>query len=714
MYRHDLLKNQLNSYTIDMDILENYLDQATYFLSNSLNLTGVEAVKYIKNMLESSDTKEPIVTYYKRDRKGDRLKRNLPLLEYLKQNIDNDYIITPTLTILQQHGDNLSLHSEFTTQNKKDRSIEKKKAFEYKVIGNLSKFDYHNTLQKTLKLFNNSLSGGYVSKSTIIRNEAGHSVLTSVTRCVTSIGNALTEDMVSGNRQYRNPDVTLNHITEIANDLDNVKYTKLIDKYKLHIPSNDEVRDVVLKSSDKYFKSEIFEVILNKFILGLNDSGKCGIVYNTSMYHLSIFNPILVKDIINDISKISFSKVDNPLLILSGMPEYVIGLVHHICNVYIKGMNIDYIKLHKDDPELLNILASTAKSVYDGIYKYEDIFKTLFITGSYPPSMAYIPDIEREATLVSDTDSTIATYQYWIEFMLNSLEMSPRAIGVADTVATITATVVEHFIYMFTTALNVKGDYKKIMEMKPEFFFPVFIPANVSKTYYSNYNIQEGKVFNDVIVDIKGVHLIGSNLPPKYVSVLRDMMDNVFRHVMAGKKLAITDILYKVIEIEKEITVKIVEGDGLVYPIQPIKELEAYLTKDDIQSGKTGYDTKYYNHIFWERVFKDKYGVTDTPPYSSITVTMTTKSKVKLREFLNTLPSDMKNNIIQVMKDGNKKDIPSIRVPYAYASIKGIPKELIPYIDKRRVVHNICNSFYILLETLGFYKKKDLLISDYL
>jgi len=235
-YRQDIFKKEGNSYTFNIDPEKEYKPQIKFALSEMFDIPDDELDDFIDTAIKEKGIKEVEVFRYKYNKKGEESSGWIAIRDYIKNGIEQNYIITPTLTMYYQPTEKNSLHSDFTTQNKENRNKEKKKAFEYKVVGNFEKFNYHNTLQKTLKIYNNSLSGAYVSKSTVIGNESAHSVLTSVTRCVTSIGNGITEDMIAGNRQYRNPDVTMNHLTDIVTKVDYKRVMSVIKKYKIYIP----------------------------------------------------------------------------------------------------------------------------------------------------------------------------------------------------------------------------------------------------------------------------------------------------------------------------------------------------------------------------------------------------------------------------------------------------------------------------------------------
>jgi hypothetical protein len=48
-----------------------------------------------------------------------------------------------------------------------------------------------------------------------------------------------------------------------------------------------------------------------------------------------------------------------------------------------------------------------------------------------------------------------------------------------------------------------------------------------------------------------------------------------------------------------------------------------------------------------------------------------------------------------------------------YVMSKGIPVELASIIDIRRITMDICNVFYMLLESLGYFVKEDSIVSDF-
>ena len=63
-----------------------------------------------------------------------------------------------------------------------------------------------------------------------------------------------------------------------------------------------------------------------------------------------------------------------------------------------------------------------------------------------------------------------------------------------------------------------------------------------------------------------------------------------------------------------------------------------------------------------------------------------------------------------------KTNIPSLMLPLEYVRASGLPPEIVEAVDMRKIVADLTNIFYIILETLGVYmknRKNTVLVSDY-
>ena len=233
----------------DVYPVDEYIRQMTTYIEKNYNLSNKEAKTKLKEIMRSHSIIIPEVRYYTKLSNGDMIEKKDKITDYIKETLNNNEIIVPSFTTYYPPEKQKSIHSEFMLYNTKRRSIHKKEAFKAKQDGDMDRYITNDVLQKTMKIFNNSLSGAYASKSTVLRNPSAHYTLTSMTRCVSSVGNALTESVVYGNKHFKSLEVTLNYINTIVTNINITNVKLCIDKYKLHIPTPDEVYSSILKST---------------------------------------------------------------------------------------------------------------------------------------------------------------------------------------------------------------------------------------------------------------------------------------------------------------------------------------------------------------------------------------------------------------------------------------------------------------------------------
>ena len=202
-------------YVRSLNPIKEYIKQASVYVAKRKKISKDEAEKIVKEKLKNTRLENPIVRFNHQQSNGDIKEETIKLTDYIKDSIENNELIAPSFTTYKSPDEQASVHAEFLKFNVARRKENKNLAFKYKQDGIKDKEDYHNTLQKVMKIFNNSLSGAYASKSTLLYNPSAHATLTSTTRCLSSIGNAISESIITGNKHFRNPDIVFNYITAI-------------------------------------------------------------------------------------------------------------------------------------------------------------------------------------------------------------------------------------------------------------------------------------------------------------------------------------------------------------------------------------------------------------------------------------------------------------------------------------------------------------------
>lgn len=686
----------------DVFPVKEYIEQASFFIHKQLDIPIEESKQYVKELLKSNKIKNPVVRYYYKEENGDMIERQDKLTDYIKDSLQCGDIIVPSFTTYYSPEKQKSIHSDFMDYNTKRRSIHKKEAFKAKQNGEMDKFLYNDVMQKTMKIFNNSLSGAYASKSTVLRNPSAHYTLTSITRCVSSIGNALTESIVYGNKHFKDYDTTINYITTIVTNLKHNEVQYVIDKYKLHIPTAEEIMESILYSTQWYWSDTKLENNIVEYLKKLNDIERTAVLYTNDLWHLKKYNEDLMRKFIKAVINTEPAK-SNDLSIMENIPEGLEILVKFICNEDIKGKNINYKELA--NTELGIKLASVGHNVIKIFNVMSKLFKTFLFTNVLPPTIANIKDMFRQCIVLSDTDSTCGSYDKWVEWYLGKVSGSSDAIPVTGVIMTINSMVVEHGLRILSKNMNLPKERMEILKMKNEFFWPVFIATNKNKHYFANTLIQEGNVYKDPELEIKGVHLIASAVDQTISKSIHSMVKEINTRLSNNEVISLKHYVDYIVSLEQSLLKRIEEGDVSIYKKDSIKESKAY--KNDIEKSP------YLNHILWKEVFEEKYGNPGEPPYTTIKIPTTLDSKKKMEAWLDTLEDkEIKDKLLAFMSKYNKTNFGTFRPPLSIVKSKGLPEEFLSCINKERIVLDNLNSGYLVLEALGYYKKNDTIISN--
>ena len=703
---NNVFKKDSKDYTNNMDPFKHYGILTSNYVSTMLNIDKEESKKLVLSYIkENKRFNNPRVIFYERDENGNRDKKVTTLKDYIYYPKQSGDIIVPSFTVYFNPKKLKSLHAEFIESNVKRRSQHKKLAFKYKIEGDFEKASYHDTIQKSMKIFNNSLSGAYASAGTVLNNPSAHYTLTSMTRCISGIGNSLSESIIKGNRHYRNPDVMFNHIVAIVEGLDTELVKKAIHKYRLHIPTGEEVLNALSKSYTKYWKDSRKEMVILEYLNKLNGYDRAKVLYHLDLYHLKEFNPGIVRAMLKyfmEYELLDLAEVDIETIIKNA-PDWIMNLAKHIFFEEVKGKKDDELDL-----ETKKHIASFLIHISDAIVKYKDLFQAFFITNIFPVSIAYLKDMVREAIVLSDTDSTCASYGHWVEWYIGEHRFGPLAYKVSAIVMTIVTQTIDHYIKEFATNLNISYENAQVLQMKNEFTWDVFVNTNVSKHYFANVRVQEGNVykFEDLKkhLEKKGVHLIASQAYAPIRKLAEEMMVEILWKVNNNEKLVLKDYINKVIEAEKMIIDKIKVGSPDVLKLEKIKEARAYKAEPHM--------SPYLHYLLWQEIFADEYGDAPDPTYMAIKVPTIINSKADMMNFINSLDEEYKQKYLNFLKKYEKDAIKSYKLPLIITYNKGLPKILLPILDIRRVILDNCNVLYIILESIGFYKKEGQTLLD--
>ena len=697
----DIFKSN-SGYTQSLNPVAEAVKQMAFFISKSKNISIEKATERVNIMLNTNSKKrDPLVEYWTRDKNGDKYLTTTPLTEYLKTIVEKNYTITPTFTCFYSPEEKDSVHKGYTLKNVAKRKINKKKAAVYEMEKNMSAYSFYYSLQDSNKRANNSLSGALASTGTVLNNQSGHSVLTSITRSVASIGNSVSEMMVVGNRHYSKPSIIMNHMTAILTNVDMYLIENVVKKYGFKIPTVDEIMNMVTYSSDLYWRGYGPLNKIRAYVETFNDIERCAVMYVNDMYQMRLLNDRIMRDFLGKLHQKVIHGSNNNIDTLANAPEIVRNLVHHICMEELTGLPIIYDKMRK--LACVPTLVGTTENVIAVLENYSDLIQAFFITKVMPIDIVDIGDMTRRGIVLSDTDSTVCTTGNVIEWYYGKNVFSEEATALSAAIITVVAGTIEHYLRQLNVNMNTSPEHHNMLAMKNEFYWDVFVNAFMSKHYFANTRIKEGSVYDIPKLEVKGVNLLAGKTTKEIKKLSKELMIEINRKISNNELLNLGSYVTYVADLERDIFRQLDTVGGNVYQIESIKDAKSY--KNGINNPT------YFSHLLWENVFSEKYGSPGEPPYLTYKINTTLSTKSNIKNYIEKIENhNIKEQLQKMLETKDKFEI--MRVPIQIFNKSGIPEEIAMVRNNELIVSNLLSPIYSVLETIGFFRKTKMLYTD--
>ena len=700
-------------YRRDLNVIKHTVEQYATFLNKMTGRDYEQCLEYVKSTLRPGgrfEFRDPKIVYMERQENGDRVRKEGTLAVYLRESMAAGELIAPTLTTYIPATKKESLLAQYIDRGVKARSVAKKEKFKAKMDGNMVLHDIKDHEQNNKKLGNNAISGAHVTPSTPLYNKTAHSTLTSNCRSTSGYGNANNEKFLNGNRHYWSYDIVINNITSIIRNTNLDELDVVIKKYGIQHPTVRQTMECIEFSAKEYWRDRYRMDLIREYVKRLSPVERSAFVYIGDLYHLMKHNEAVVRSYLDALTHKAtdpIESVDDASAIIKAAPEDAVALANQICCDVTKGIKMD--DMRKDQPETYGIVAATVRNVEQTNQRFADLIRAFWVTDNVPASVAFFPTSIRKAALTSDTDSTIFTVQDWVSWHHGEAGFERKHMATAATMIYLAAQSIVHVLARMSANFGIEQKRLYQIAMKNEFKFDVFVPTQVAKHYYAIISCQEGNLYANHDVEIKGVHLKASDAPIEITKRARSMMEEIMYTVVRGEKIYLTKYLKEIGDIERNIFASIQRGDPTYFRRARINPPESY-TKGPTESN-------YRHHMMWNEVMGSKYGEVTDPPYGCIKLTTTLDSATRTRAWLESLTDQsVATRMRGFMERFNKKYIGTVYLPSPVLELSGIPEEFLPMINQRKMVINVTKVFYLILESLGYYvKSKDglQLISDH-
>lgn len=690
----------LSYYQRNLDPIGQYIDQTAYYLSLSTNKPIDECKTFVINRIKSGKMKgirNPVVRFFERGDNLDTAPAEMKLSEYIQTAVDQNLIMAPTATCYVHPDIERSLLVDFVDKNVKDRSVAKKISQKAEAEGDMILYINKHNEQANAKMYNNSLSGAFVAVASVFNNPSAHSSLTSITRTVSSLGNATNEKIISGNRHYHNPTVTLSNLISLCQITDLKVLDEAIQEYNLVYPTVEDVIQCVKYSSDFYWRDNKAFKPINDFVRKMSPIERAAVVYVSDLYHIRLLNPEFVRVFLTKLAtKVQGVHFEDAVPKLYKFDEAIVNYAHQICLTEARGRGKDYAKMPYQDA---CTIYGTCLHIEKTIEEYRSFFNAFFLTRNMPCSSAYLPEMVRRSVVLSDTDSTMFSVDDYVKWYFDELKFTDEAFGIAGGVVFLATQCIAHSLAILSANAGMARDKIFTLSMKPEFIFPVFAQTSVSKHYYTFILGKEGSIYPKMKMEIKGVHLKSSAAPVELIKGAHLNMENLLYSVYEGRNFSIKDSIKRVAEIERRIKTSLLNGESTYYKRDSVKQPGAYSSPDPLK-------TPYVWHLFWREVFEPKYGRIEEPIYTTIKIPTVLVNKSSLQNWVGSIQDPaLKARLDAWLRKTNKTKLPTIYISKDYVESHGIPIELVPVIDHKRIVLDLTNIEHIVLESQGYFHK---------
>lgn len=694
-------------YNQDLNPVKQYIDEAAFYLHKQTNDPIEKCVAYLTDKIRNHKLlSNPIVVYKERDfETGDTVIAQTNLSSYIKTTVADKNIIAPTFTTYIPPTKRISHIVGFIDMKKKIRSVAKKAALKYRTQGDFNNYEIKNNEQNTAKTSNNSVSGTFATAGSMLQNPSAHSTLTSTIRSISSISNMYNEKVIYGNRYYASKNFILNNITTIARATDTKRVAEFMSNNpEIKYPTANDAMLCVLWSSDLYFRDADAEKIIYDYLLKLSPQELAMFVYGGDLYHFRKHNEEYMRNFVTKMIAVPPPIItDNPKEHVLKYSEDTRILANHILYDDIKGHGVSYAETPN---ELLHTVHAVCDNV-DKVFKEYEGFLSLFIgTDIIPIGHAHVKNMIRRTVVLSDTDSTCASYQNWVEWYFGEIVFSAQATALTAGIMAISSQVIAHALAIYSANMNVEKTRLHDLAMKNEFYWDVMTPMNVRKHYFANTLIQEGNVYKKPDLLMKGVHLVSSNMPKLVKQKLGELVNYIQTTVTSNKKLSVNYMVNQIADLEVKISESIIRGDSDFLRVMTIKSKDSYKLSEE--------ESPYLHYLFWVEALSKYYPTEVYPPFGVIKVPTTMDNPTAFKKWLSEIKNEgLKQTLTEWFVKYDKTKLATIYLPTAYTEVHGIPDVFKEVVDVRKVVLDVCNSLYLLLESMGIYKVPDALVAEY-
>lgn len=682
----------VEAYRRDLDIRKGYVKQNAKYISLILGKDYKECLKFVQDEIRQGKEfgiKDPAMTQLIKKDRGHRIEDTTSYLDYIQEITDSGRIVSPSMVVYERPEVEKSVTAEWQDDNIKARKTSKKAMFQFEQIGQLLKAALADYDQNARKIRINSVSGQRGFEGNALYLATGHSSLTSLCRAAAGYGNATVERFLMGSKHYHTPEIAKANLTAILTIEDLGRMEATIEKYNLVYPTAQDVLDMVVHSGSLYWKIPSEEATILKMAEGMTPLERAAVTYSGDMYHVAKHNPAIIKQMMSELIALDISDVPDDIdtkQALKALDATDIAYVNALCASVLKGSTHELVE--ENDPAGWKIIGKTATKFMQSSEKWGEFISGLFVPNHLPPTVASLKSIQRRACLAADTDSSIFTTEYWVQWYSGHMDRGDVNDRIWYLATYMACQCIAHSLAMLSANVGVSPEYIFRLAMKNEYGFPVFARTNLAKHYYALMSMREGNIYKKDKTETKGVGLRGSTTQKQTLEGGDRMRLKILEAANTGTKLSARELMEEVAKFELDTIHSIMRGEYTFLKSASIKP----------ETNKVPY------FEMWQEVFGPKYGESIEPPIPVVKVTTELTNKTKTQEWLNEIEDRaLAERMIAWMAKHGRTELPTVYLPTMTIKQCGLPIEIQAAANVRKLTYQINEGFYRTLESTGLH-----------
>ena len=350
----------------------------------------------------------PMVEILRHPTPGNTIRETVPLTTHLNRDVRNNIIAPSGSTYVPPTVKESFLKISLATKVA-ERKKYKKIMLEAKEAGDKLKTDIYQYLQASTKIFVNSAPGAMNSPFNILYDKPGFNSITSISRMSVKYGYGHTERVVEGNLYLPDYEDVVSYCLRLHMTKPDTVHS-VLSKYKLHIPSAEELTNHLMESVRYYTTKPLYSKIL-AFIQTLPDDTRAFVLYAGCWKTLTHKNEVFFKTFLRTFfnTNITIDTSADPKEIFKTEAD-MLAMITSV-NYDLLGMDAkrNRLNLNKaiagENIKGAQHLLSIAKHMEKMISDYADLFSCFFRLESDLAKIQFHPNMVRRCVLVSDTDS---------------------------------------------------------------------------------------------------------------------------------------------------------------------------------------------------------------------------------------------------------------------------------------------------------------------